>query len=94
MTDFKIGGLPHQPTSGIAGGGTVREKETTQSAASARSGFDTASVNPNRLAVMPRISSVDGQSAQHVRGKTVESLLRDSAAELDDYFTMAYGFQE
>ena len=59
-----------------------------------RAGFDTASVDPNRLAVMPRISSVGGNSSQRVQGETVEALLRDSAAELDDFFTSAYGFKE
>ena len=54
--------------------------------------LDTASVNPNRLAVMPRMSAISSGGAQQIKSETVESMLRDSAAELDDYFTKAYGF--
>ncbi|MBE6910343.1 MAG: hypothetical protein E7474_12345 [Ruminococcaceae bacterium] len=98
MSDFKINGLPPQPVTGGAGSGKVKAAETAKEAGSVkvpgRSGFDTASVNPNRLAVMPRMSTAAAESVQRMRGETVESLLRDSAAELDGYFTKAYGFEE
>jgi hypothetical protein len=40
------------------------------------------------------MSTVSGESAQHVQGEAVEALLRGAAKELDDYFSSAYGFQE
>ena len=94
MSAFKIGGSPFRPTSDITAGKKPKSKETAQSDAPSKSAFDTASVHPNRLAVMPRMSTVSGNTAQHVQGGTVESMLRDSAAELDDYFSRAYGFLE
>ncbi|MBE7003967.1 MAG: hypothetical protein E7425_06745 [Ruminococcaceae bacterium] len=94
MSAFKIGGFPSRPTSEIAGSKKLKAKETAQqSAAPTKSAFDTASVNPNRLAVMPRMSTITSGSAQQIKSETVESMLRDSAAELDDYFTKAYGFE-
>lgn len=92
MFSFKIGGSPVRPTSDAAAGKKLKTKETAQAAEPSRSGFDTAVVNTQRLTVMPRMSTVNGNSAQHVQGETVESMLRDSAKELDDYFSRAYGF--
>ncbi len=94
MSAFKIGGSPLRPTPEVAGVKKPKAKETAHAAAPSKGGFDTASVDPNRLAVMPRMSTVSSGSAQRVQGQTVESLLRDSAAELDDYFTTAYGFKD
>lgn len=95
MSAFKIGGFPTRPTNGITGGGKLKEKESAQqSAAPSKGAFDTASVNPNRLAVMPRMSSISSGGAQHVKSETVESMLRDGAAELDEYFSKAYGFDK
>ncbi|MBE7005052.1 MAG: hypothetical protein E7425_12400 [Ruminococcaceae bacterium] len=94
MSAFKIGGSPFRPASEISSAKKLKAKETSHSAAPSRGGFDTASVNPNRLAVMPRMSTVSGESAQHVQGEAVEALLRGAAKELDDYFSSAYGFQE
>ncbi len=93
MSAFKIGGSPFRSPSGVAGGKRPESKVKPESAAPAsKNAYDTASFQTNRLAVMPRMSTVGGPSAQRVPGEAVESLLRDSAAELDDYFTKAYGF--
>lgn len=95
MTDFKIGGAPLRPTPEAAGAKkTTAKEQAREAAAPSKGGFDTASVNPNRLAVMPRMSKIGGESAQCIQGEAVETLLRDAAAELDDYFTKAYGFGE
>lgn len=95
MSAFKIGGFSSRPASEIAGGGKVKAREPArQSAAPSKSAFDTASVNPNRLAVLPRMSTITGGGTQHVKGEMVETLLRDNAAELDGYFSKAYGFDE
>lgn len=93
MSTFKIGGFSTRPASEITGSKKLKGKESTQqSAAPSKGAFDTASVNPNRLAVMPRMSAISSGGAQQIKSETVESMLRDSAAELDDYFTKAYGF--
>lgn len=94
MSAFKIGGSPFRPASEITGSKKVKTTEAAPGAAPSKGGFDTASVNPNRLAVMPRMSAVGGNSVQHMRGETVETMLRESAQELDDYFTRAYGFDK
>lgn len=95
MTAFKIGGSPLRPTPEAGGVKKAKTVEQAQSgAAPAKGGFDTANVDPNRLALMPRMSKVGGESAQCVKGEAVESLLRDAAKELDDYFSKAYGFEE
>ena len=93
MSVFKIGGSSIRPMSG-ASGGAKTEKKTAQDPSPSKSGFDTASINANPLAVMPRMSLIRENSAQHLQGETVETLLRNSAAELDDYFTAGYGFDE
>ncbi|MBE7007929.1 MAG: hypothetical protein E7422_02080 [Ruminococcaceae bacterium] len=93
MSPFKIGDSQFRPVSNVSGK-KLKEKEAPQSAPPSKSAFDTASVNSNRLAVMPRMSTVGGQDAQHVQSKTVESLLKDSAAELDEFFAKGYGFDE
>lgn len=80
MSAFKIGGAPFRPASEVTAGRKPKTKESAQTAEPAKSGFDTADVNPNRLAVMPRMSTVGGNTARHVQGGTVESMLRDSAA--------------
>ena len=93
MSALKIGGFPTRPASEITGSKKLKGKESTQqSAAPSKGAFDTASVSPNRLAVMPRLSTITSGGAQQLKSETVESVLRDSAAELDDYFIKAYGF--
>lgn len=98
MTAFKIGSSPIKPANGAAGAKKLEkaapEKIAPEKAAPVRAGFDTANVDPNRLAVMPRMSALGGESAQRVKGGAVESLLRGSAAEMDDYFSRAYGFEK
>ena len=94
MSAFKIGGSRFSPASGVSG---PRKKETAKAAAEQSAqpksgGFDT--VKLNKIAVMPRMSAASGQSAERLRGEAVESLLRADAAELDDYFSEAYGFRE
>lgn len=93
----KIGGSPLKNVPGVAGGKKAerkpaQEKLAPEKAAPSRGGFDTASVNANRLAVMPRMSALGGEDAKRVQSAAVETLLHDSAKELDDYFTKAYGF--
>ncbi len=94
MSAFKIDGSLFRPAPGISGSKKTEKDSAGKSAAPSMGGFDRTSFNRNPLAVMPRMSTVGGQNAQHVQGETVETMLRDSAAELDDYFTKAYGFDE
>ena len=93
MSAFQIGGSPFRPMSDVTASKKPKAKETAQNDAPPKGAFDTVSVSHNRLAAMPRMGSVSGNTAQHVQGGTVESMLRDSAAELDDYFSKAYGFE-
>lgn len=92
MSVCRIGGTPFSPASNVTGGKKPKAKETAQSAALTRSAYDTAGIHSNPLAVMPRMSTVEGQSARHLRGEAMEKLLRDAAPELDAFFTAAYGF--
>lgn len=95
MSAFTIGESPFRPAAGVTGSRKPQEKEAPQNgAAPARASFDTATITPGALAAMPRLGAVGGQDAQRVQSETVEGLLRDSAAELDDFFTGAYGFGE
>lgn len=93
MSVFKIGGSQFRPTGGVSGGREAEKKPEEKSAAS-KSGYDTVKFRDNRLAVMPRMSAVGGESSQRLRGETVETLLKASAPELDDYFSRAYGFDK
>ncbi len=92
MSAFRIGGFSFRPASGVAAEKKVKPQETAQSEAPRKGGFDTANVNAGPLAVMPRMGAVGDSAAQQAKGSAVETLLRDSAAELDDYFAGAYGF--
>ena len=94
MSAFKIGGSRFNPASGVSNTkkNELAKAEEEQFAQRKGGGFDT--VKLNRLAVMPRMSAAAGQSAERLRGEAVESLLKDSAAELDDYFSEAYGFKK
>lgn len=94
MTAFKIEGSSFKPTGGISKNKKPEAKKEGESAAQSRGAYDTVRFRDNRLAVMPRMSAVSGNTTRHVQGETVESLLKDSAAELDDYFSQAYGFKE
>lgn len=95
MSAFKIGGSPFRPANGVSNTQKPEKKVGETGTAAAKNGeFDTVNFRANRLAVMPRMSSLGTQSAQQAQGKAVESLLKDSAAELDDYFAGAYGFKE
>lgn len=94
MSPIKIGSSQFRPTSEITGGKKPAAAKEAAVEAPRQGEYDTASVNPNRLAVMPRMSTAGSGSAQSLKGSTVESLLRDSARELDDYFSSAYGFKE
>ncbi len=93
MSAFQIGNSPFRPTQGVTGG-KKPERKAEETAAPRKGSFDQGSFHANPLAVMPRMSALGGQTAQLERGEAVESLLRDSSAELDDYFTKAYGFKE
>ena len=92
MSAFKIGGSLFRPASGVSNSKKPEAKEPVKSAGPPKGGYDT--VKLNRLAVMPRMSSLDGQSAERLQSGTVESLLKESTEELDDYFAKAYGFKE
>lgn len=97
MSAFKIGGSPFRPANGVSGGKKPEAAKADGSVAapSPKGGaYDTLRLRDNPLAVMPRMSSVGRESAQQVQSKTVESLLKDSSAELDGYFASAYGFKE
>lgn len=92
MSAFKIGDSPFRPTGGVSNSKKPEPKAEEKAAAPLKGAYDMVNVRANRLAAMPRMGAVGRQSAQHVRGGAVESLLKESAAELDDYFTGAYGF--
>lgn len=97
MSAFKIGGSPFRPANGVSGGkkpGAVKADGTAAEPLSKAGAYDTVKLRGNPLAVMPRMSAVGSQPAQQAQGKTVESLLKDSSAELDSYFASAYGFKE
>lgn len=91
---FKIGDSHVRPTTAVTNGKKPEIKKEAESAAPQKGGFDTASFRKGPLAVMPRMSSVTSHASQEAQGKTVETLLKDSAAELDDFFTKGYGFSE
>ena len=93
MSAFRIGGFSFRPASGVAAEKKVKPQETAQSEAPRKGAFDTANVNAGPLAVMPRMSAVGDSAARQVKGGAVETLLRDSAEELDGYFARAYGFE-
>lgn len=90
---LKIGDASLRPVLDAGSGKRTEKKAPAESAAPAKGGFDTADFRANRLAVMPRMSSVGGRSAQRVQSGAVETLLKGSAEELDDYFAEAYGFK-
>lgn len=92
MSAFKIGGFSFRPTHGVSNVKKADSKAIERSEELSRSKADSMELRPNRLAVMPRMSTISGQTTQHLQSGTVESLLKDSAAELDDYFSKAYGF--
>lgn len=92
MTAFKIGGAPLQPVSGASKGKKPETAAPEEAAAMPKSGFDTAAFRP--FAAMPRMGAVSGKEAERARSAAVESMLRDSSAEIDDYFAAAYGFKE
>ena len=87
MTAFKIGGTPPRPGSGASKGKPAEAAAPEESAAAPKSGFDTAAFRP--FAAMPRMGAAGGKEAERTRSAAVESLLRDSSAEIDDYFTSA-----
>ena len=94
MTAFKIGGAPLQSVPGASKSKKPETATPGESAAAPKGGFDTAAFRP--FAAMPRMGmgAADGKEAERTRSAAVESLLRDSSAELDDYFATAYGFKE
>ena len=92
MSAFKIGGFSFRPSHGVSSVKKPNRKAIESSKELSRSKVDSMEFRPNRLAVMPRMSSISGKTAQHLQSESVESLLKDSAAELDDYFSKAYGF--
>lgn len=94
MTAYKIGGPSFRPAQGVSKSKKPAAKPDETGAAPVKSGLDSMEHRANPLAVMPRMSGVGAQTAQHVQGGTVESMLRDQASELDDYFSGAYGFKE
>lgn len=94
MSISKIGDPLFRPTNGVTNSKKLEKKPEEKNAELSKSAYDSVKFRDNRLAVMPRMSSVSGESAQRMQSETVESLLKDSAAELDDYFSMAYGFRE
>ena len=94
MTAFKIGGSSFRPAQGASNSKKPETRSGEADAAPVKGGLDSMDFRANPLAVMPRMSSVGGQTAQHVQGGTVETLLKDQASALDDYFTDAYGFKE
>ena len=92
MTAFKIGGAPLQSVPGASKSKIPETAVPEESAAAPKSSFDTAAFRP--FAAMPRIGAAGGKEAERARSAAVESLLRDSSAEIDDYFAAAYGFKE
>lgn len=94
MSAFRIEGPGFRPASGAAGEKRTEKKTAPESAVPIKGGFDTASFQPDRLAVMPRMSGIGSRSAEQAQGAAVESLLRENAAALDAYFARGYGFEE
>ena len=92
MTAFKIGGAPLKPMSEVSKGKRPEAAAPEESAAAPKGGFDTAAFRP--FAAMPRMGAAGGKEAERARSAAVESMLRDSSAEIDDYFATAYGFKE
>ena len=92
MSALKIGGFLFRPAGGAASGKKPEAKAEKKADAPSKGGYDTVNFRSDRLAVMPRMSTISGQATQHLRGEAMESLLRESASELDDYFSGAYGF--
>ena len=93
MTAFKIGGAPPQPMSEISKSKKKPEAAAPEESAAAPKGsFDTAAFRP--FVAMPRMGTAGGKEAERTRSAAVESLLRDSSEEIDDYFASAYGFKE
>ena len=92
MTAFKIGGTPPQPVSGASKSKKPEAAAPEENAAAPKSGFDTAAFRP--FAAMPRMGAAGGKEAERARSAAVESMLRDSSKEIDDYFVSAYGFKE
>ena len=92
MTAFKIGGAPLKPVSEVSKSKKPEAAALEESAAAPKSGFDTAAFRP--FAAMPRMGAAGGKEAERTRSAAVESLLRDSSEEIDDYFASAYGFKE
>lgn len=94
MSVFKIGDSPFRPASGVANGKKAEPRSAGADAAPVKGGFDAVDLRANPLAVMPRMSAVESRTAQRLQSGSVESLLKASAAELDGFFTDAYGFGE
>ena len=92
MTAVKIGGGPPKPVSGTPQSKKAGAAAPEENAAAPKGGFDTAAFRP--FAAMPRIGAAGGKEAERARSAAVESMLRDSSAEIDDYFASAYGFKE
>lgn len=92
MSAFKIGGSPFLPAPGPSGSKKPERRSGENSSVPSKGGYDTVNFHADRFAVMPRMGGVSGQSVQRLRSAAVESLLKDSAAELDSYFSKAYGF--
>lgn len=92
MTAFKIGGAPLQPVSGASQSKKPEAAAPGESASAPKGGFDTAAFRP--FAVVPRMGAAGGKEAERAHSAAVESMLRDSSAEIDDYFASAYGFKE
>ena len=92
MTAFKIGGAPLKPMSEVSKGKRPEAAAPEESAAAPKGGFDTAAFRP--FAAMPRMGAAGGKEAERARSAAVESMLRDSSEEIDDYFASAYGFKE
>ena len=92
MTAFKIGGAPLKPVSGTSQSKKPEAVGPEESSVAPKGGFDTAAFRP--FAAMPRMGAAGGKEAERARSAAVESLLRDSSAEIDDYFAAAYGFKE
>lgn len=94
MSAFKIGGFSFRSANDISRAKKAESKSDEQAAAPCQSKTDSVELCPNRLSVMPRMNTIGGKSMQHMHGETVESLLKDSAAELDAFFSKAYGFNQ
>ena len=92
MSAFKIGGFAFRSWNGVFGLKKHEDKAEKKTVASTQRKTDSVELRPDRLAVMPRMSTIDRQTTQHIQGETIEAMLKDSAAELDTYFSAAYGF--